>query len=90
MATFFLKMSMKLELYYYDQCPFCQLVLRKIQSLNIQDKISFKNTLEDPKNRQFHISNSGKTTVPCLYVDGTPMFESSDIAQWLEANHTKI
>jgi glutaredoxin len=81
---------MKLELYYYDQCPFCHLVVNKINSLNLQDKITFKNTLEIPENRQFHINQTGRTTVPCLYIDDKPMFESSDICQWLIDNKSKI
>ena len=81
---------MKLELYYYDQCPFCQLVLRKIQALNLQSKINFNNTLENPEHRTFHAKTTGRTTVPCLYIDDKPMFESSDICQWLEENASKI
>lgn len=81
---------MKLELYYYDQCPFCHLVVKKINSLGIQDSIDFKNTLENPENRKAHMEKTGRTTVPCLYIDGQPMFESSDICSWLEENKSKI
>ena len=81
---------MKLDLYYYEQCPFCQMVLRKIKSLELQSKIQFKNTLEDSTHRDFHMKNTGRSTVPCLYVDDKPMFESSEIMNWLEENHTKI
>jgi glutathione S-transferase len=81
---------MKLELYYYDQCPFCHFVAKKIQSLGLQTKINFMNTLENPEHRQFHINKTGRTTVPCLYIDDEPMFESSDICQWLEENKSKI
>lgn len=81
---------MKLELYYYEQCPFCQMVLRKIKDLNLSEKVSYKNTLEDPKNRDFHVKTTGRTTVPCLYIDSKPMFESRDICNWLEANQKNI
>lgn len=81
---------MKLELYYYDQCPFCQFVLRKIDSLNLNSKVIYKNTLESPENREFHINKTGRTTVPCLYIDDKPMFESSDICNWLEKNQTSL
>ncbi len=81
---------MRLELYYYTQCPFCMRVLRKIDELGLEAKISFKNTLEVPANREFHIQKTGRTTVPCLYIEGEPLFESSDICQWLEENQSKI
>jgi glutathione S-transferase len=77
---------MKLELYYYDQCPFCQLVLRKINSLGLNDKIIYKNTLENPEFREYHLNTTKRTTVPCLYIDGNPLFESSEICNWLEEN----
>lgn len=81
---------MKLELYYYDQCPFCQLVLRKIESEELNSFIDFKNTLTDESNRQFHQQQTGRTTVPCLYIDGKPLFESQDICQWLEQNANQL
>jgi len=81
---------MKLDLYYYDQCPFCQIVLRKIQQLKLEEFITLKNTLVDSSNRQFHQNTTGRTTVPCLYIDDEPMFESYDIAQWLEDNEDRI
>lgn len=81
---------MTLKLYYYDQCPFCQLVLRKIQELNLGDKIEFCNTLENPEHRKYHTEKTGRTTVPCLYIDDEPMFESRDIVNWLDSNQSKI
>lgn len=87
---FFYQGYMKLELYYYDQCPFCQIVLKKIKDLNLQEKVELKNTLEKPSNREYHMSTSGKTTVPCLYIEGKPMFESSDINNWLEQNKDSL
>lgn len=81
---------MKLELYFYEQCPFCQIVLRQIQALNLQDSIEFKNTLTDSDAGKFHLQTTGRSTVPCLYIDGKPMFESRDISDWLKQNQTQI
>ena len=81
---------MKLELYYYEQCPFCRIVLEKIKKLGLEDSIEFKNTMESPQYRHDHLKTTGRTTVPCLYIDGEPMFESSDIASWLEENQNAI
>lgn len=73
----------KLDLYYYDECPYCQIVLRAIKDARLEAHVQLKNTMDDPANREFHKRTTGRTTVPCLYVDGVPMFESRDIAAWL-------
>ncbi len=75
-------------LYYYDQCPFCQMVLRGLNSVNA--KIELKNTLTDPKNRQELMQGGGRTTVPCLRIDDENgktqwMYESSDITRYLKS-----
>lgn len=81
---------MKLELYYYEQCPFCARVLRRIDELGLKDSLVFKNTLENPAYRAEHQEKTGRSTVPCLYIDDKPMFESADINQWLEKNQDAI
>ena len=32
------------------------------------------------------INDTGRSTVPCLYINGEPMFESQDIIRWLKDN----
>lgn len=81
---------MKLKLYYYDQCPFCQMVLSKIKALGLEESITFKNVLENSDFKKEHKENTGKNTVPCLYVDNKPMFESMDIMDWLDKNQTNL
>ncbi len=81
---------MKLELYYYIQCPFCLRVVRKIEELGLKDYIEHKDTLVHREHNDFHYHKTGRTTVPCLYIDGRPMFESSDINIWLEKNEKRI
>jgi len=34
--------------------------------------------------------DTGRTTVPCLYIDNNPMFESYDIMEWLKTNKDKL
>jgi glutaredoxin len=87
---FFFIEVMKLELFYYEQCPYCQLVLRKLKSLNIKDKVILKNTKEVDDYYNYHRKKTGRSTVPCLYIDDQPMFESADICHWLEINLNKI
>lgn len=87
---FFFIRPMKLELYYFEQCPFCQLVLKKIKKLNIKDKIILKNTNDVEEFYNYHRNRTGRSTVPCLYINDHPMFESIDICEWLEKNITAI
>jgi glutaredoxin len=89
-SPFLIRAKMKLELFYYDQCPFCQYVVQKINQLSLREKITFSNTLTEPENHKRHKEKTGRTTVPCLYVDDQPMFESSDIMNWLDDNLSKI
>ncbi len=81
---------MKLELFYYNQCPFCYRVVKIIDDLGLKDKINFRNVLENPQDRQYHMDKTGRTTVPCLYINDSPMFESADIIQWLKAEKSQI
>lgn len=81
---------MKLDLYYYDECPYCQLVLDAIDDLSLNSKIKLCHVRKDSKHREYHLKTTNRTTVPCLYVDDKPMFESRDIAHWLKANQKKI
>jgi glutaredoxin len=80
--------SQTLELYYFDECPYCQRVLKAMDEMKIS--LTLKNTRTDSKNREFHLKTTGKTQVPCLYIDGKPMFESMDIINWLKANQANI
>ena len=80
---------MNLELYYFIECPFCQRVLRKIDELGIQS-IVLKNTMENPEFAQKLLEDTGRRTVPCLYINGKPMHESDDINAWLVQNKEEI
>ncbi|MDD0852670.1 glutathione S-transferase N-terminal domain-containing protein [Halobacteriovorax sp. GB3] len=78
----------KLELFYFDSCPFCQIVLQAIKELNI--KVDYKDIFSDQQNLERLVSDTGRRTVPCLYIDNKPMHESSDIIQWLKSNADKL
>ena len=78
----------ELNLYYFPSCPFCQFVLAKINELKI-DTI-YSNIHENSDAREKLYQDTGRYTVPCLYIDGVPMHESSDIINWLEVNQEKL
>ena len=73
-----------LELYYFDTCPYCQKVLRVIHQLKL--KVELIDIHDGINNLQKLMYITGKKTVPCLFINGTPMHESSDIVNWLQEN----
>ena len=73
-----------LNLYYFPSCPFCQYVLIKINELKLD--IKYTNIHEDMDAREKLFNDTGRYTVPCLYIDGKPMHESSEIIDWLNSN----
>lgn len=76
---------MKLELFKFDSCPFCQRVLREIESSGRKD-IELHDIYENEEDRKRLIEVGGKEQVPCLFIDGVPMYESLDIIEWLRNN----
>lgn len=81
---------MSLELYYFPACPFCVRVLKVIESLGIGEQIELKNIMQDDSARTFLLEQTGRQTVPCLFIDGEPMFESEDIVSWLSKNQSSL
>ena len=78
-------MSKKYTLYQFPECPFCQLVLKELDNLDVD--IPTKNTRTDSGARQELIELTGKTQVPCLVIDGEPLLESSDIVDYLRQEY---
>lgn len=76
-------MNKRLDLYYYDSCPYCQKVLRAMRKLGIEDKIVLRNILQDQQAADTLVRVGGKRQVPCLFIDGVPMYESDDIVEYL-------
>lgn len=67
-------------LYVKPGCPFCARVERFMNNAGIEMEI--RNTLEGT-NQEDLIAIGGKSQVPCLIVDGKPMYESMDIINYL-------
>jgi glutaredoxin len=73
----------KLELYYFEQCPYCQIVLSAMRVTGLEEKVTLLDIHEDHKFKEKLIQVTGRGTVPCLFIDDKPMHESRDIADWL-------
>lgn len=76
---------MKLELFMFETCPYCQRVMREIESSGRTD-IELHNIHENYLDKVRLIEEGGKEQVPCLFIDGKPMYESLDIIDWLKAH----
>lgn len=81
---------MKIELYFFEKCPHCAKVISQIEKLDLSKSIIFNDIRKDLEHAEKHQSVTGRATVPCLYVDNRPMFESDEIISWLELNSEKI
>lgn len=78
----------KLEYFYFEACPFCQMVQRVIQDLGVA--VEYKNIQENKEHLDRLIQDTGRRTVPCLYIDGQPKHESADIIDWLQSNLDRL
>ena len=76
---------MKLELYMFDTCPFCRRVLNYLDESGRTD-VELHNIHKNEADRQRLIDVGGVEQVPCLFIDGVPMYESLDIIDWLKAH----
>lgn len=77
----------ELMLYCKPNCPYCLKVDRCLNSLG--KTIPKKNT-QLRENELELVRIGGKKTVPCLVIDGKPMYESSDIVAWLKQHKNEI
>ena len=73
-----------LTLYQFPTCPYCQKVLRFMAEHALD--IPRKDTRQDPDARAELIQLGGKSQVPALAIDGTILYESDAIIDWLRTN----
>jgi len=69
--------ELNLVLYKSDTCFFCHRVMAAAKSLTIP--LVVQDTQRDPKAYQNLVETGGKSQVPCLFINGKPLYESADI-----------
>ena len=74
-------------LYYYEGCPYCDLVRRFLKDNHMT--VLLKDIRKQPEARQELIKLGGKPQVPCLVMNGKALYESADIIEWLKSNWKK-
>ncbi len=73
----------ELTLYKFDSCPYCQRVQRVIDELHVP--MRYRDTLLDADARDELIRAGGRSQVPCLFINGKPLYESGDIVRYLRS-----
>lgn len=74
----------KLVLYYSPTCPYSQKVLNYLKAIN--KTVPMKNVYASPHVKEELRTLGGKMQVPCLIINGKPLYESDQIIQWLADN----
>ena len=74
----------ELVLYVMTGCPYCIKVKRFLADNGVN--ILERNISIDAEAEQTLITVGGKRQVPCLFIDGKPLYESSDIIAWVQEN----
>jgi glutaredoxin len=74
----------QLDYYFFPECPYCDRVLKTIVQLKVP--VTFFNINQDANALKKLVTDTGRKTVPCLYINGKPMHESADIIVWLKQN----
>ena len=75
-----------MELYFYEDCEYCQAVFETIVKLKISDEFTFKDIRVNPDYAKELINLTGNVTVPCLVDEHGPMKEAKDIRKYLVSN----
>lgn len=77
-------MTHELELFMKPTCPYCIKVMNFMSENNIT--IPLRDIVADESAAETLITVGGKRQVPCLFIDGKPLYESGDIIEWLRDN----
>lgn len=77
-------MTHELELFMKPTCPYCIKVMNFMSENNIT--IPLRDIVADESAAETLIAIGGKRQVPCLFIDGKPLYESDDIIEWLRDN----
>ncbi len=76
---------MDLKLYKMDACPYCRRVMTYLNESGRTD-VQLMDIHADKENYRTLVEVGGMDQVPCLFIDGKPMYESLDIIEWLKAH----
>ncbi len=76
-----------MELYFYEDCEYSQIVINTIANLNISEKFIFKDIRENNEYAKELCDITGNETVPCLLTETGPMKEAIEIRKYLVSKY---
>ncbi len=77
-----------IALYYKPTCPHSKKVLSYLRSQHIS--IPLKDVTKDKQAKEDLRVIGGYLIVPCLIVNGSPIYDASDIIQWLSEHRKSL
>jgi glutaredoxin 3 len=75
-----------LVLYMRPTCPYCRKVMTFMDKQDIS--IPMRDVSRDPAAHEELVRTGGMAQVPCLFIDGKPMYESDDIIAYLRKEYS--
>tara|TARA_Y100001970_G_C14232131_1_gene859301 strand:+ start:1662 stop:1895 length:234 start_codon:yes stop_codon:yes gene_type:complete len=72
-----------MELYFYEDCEYSQIVLNTISNLRIEEKFTFKDIRRNQNYAEELQEITGNEKVPCLITEKGPMKEAIDIRKFI-------
>jgi glutaredoxin len=78
-------MKHQLVLYHYEGCGPCRRVKDTLKELKLEIEWRDIHQSEAALNELLTIGKLQQ--VPCLFIDGKPLYESADIIRWLRSNY---
>ena len=77
----------ELLLYQKPTCPYCQKVFYFLDALQLEIEMADTRDLEV---RAELIRRGGKAQVPCLMIQGAPLYESDEIIRFLQEQYASL
>jgi glutaredoxin len=77
-----------IALYYSPKCPHSQRVLAYMREERIS--IPLKDITQDPQAKDDLPLINGQKYVPCLFVNGKPIYDEHDIIDWLSQHKDEL
>lgn len=73
--------KLALNLFYTNYCPYSRKVLNYLYK--IHKKVPLTDVQNNPQAKEYLRVKGGKMQVPCLFINGQPLYESDEIINWL-------
>ncbi len=77
-----------LNLLYSESCPYSKKVLNYLKQ--IHRKIPCTEVKNNPQAKEYLKTHGGIMQVPCLFVDGKPIYGADEIIDWLELHKESL